>query len=506
MTNPPAEDAALTVEALLRIPHLGSHLVAGHSGRGTRVSWAHVCELSRPWEWVSPGDLLLTIGYGVPREAAEQVRYIEALHHSQIAGVAIGDHPQAPTLSKSMLRAADNLGLPVLRTVREVSFSSIIRAVAAANQSAEYERLVQTLRIYDLVRFALARRDPFGDLMRMIEVEIGCQIHVVDPAGQALLAEAPLPTAAGDAFRADRSRHAGHLTAVTRFEHAGVDYLGVPLPVHDGAFLISSGASEEIPAVAMLHHVGAVLTLEVERRKVASDRQRLLGQSLWERLLEGRADPVIADSELASHRLVAERGLRVVAFHQSRHLSISDVGTRLDDGDIPYLGAERPPDSFLLVPGGEGVLRVLDEAFEGVTPAGCSNSHVGAGMIAEAVREARWSLASAGDLRQLVRYGEQVNLFLPGTVDEARAVVQRILGPLLRYDEEHGTSLLTSLQAFLENNRSWQRTSRTLTVHKQTLVYRMRRVEQLTGQHLNSTADVAVLWLALRAHDIVKPR
>jgi purine catabolism regulator len=36
-------------------------------------------------------------------------------------------------------------------------------------------------------------------------------------------------------------------------------------------------------------------------------------------------------------------------------------------------------------------------------------------------------------------------------------------------------------------------------VHRQTLVYRIERVEQLTGRQLQSTADVAELWLALQA-------
>jgi purine catabolism regulator len=36
-------------------------------------------------------------------------------------------------------------------------------------------------------------------------------------------------------------------------------------------------------------------------------------------------------------------------------------------------------------------------------------------------------------------------------------------------------------------------------VHKQTLVYRMRRVETLTSRSLSDTGDVADLWLALQA-------
>ena len=58
---------------------------------------------------------------------------------------------------------------------------------------------------------------------------------------------------------------------------------------------------------------------------------------------------------------------------------------------------------------------------------------------------------------------------------------------------------------FLGHNRSWKDAAAVLQVHKQTLVYRMRRVEQLTGRHLDDTGDVAELWFALRAADVAAP-
>jgi purine catabolism regulator len=70
---------------------------------------------------------------------------------------------------------------------------------------------------------------------------------------------------------------------------------------------------------------------------------------------------------------------------------------------------------------------------------------------------------------------------------------------VLEYDETHASQLADSLRAFLEENRSWQKAAERLQVHKQTLVYRMRRVEELTSRRLSDTGDVADLWLALQA-------
>jgi purine catabolism regulator len=74
-----------------------------------------------------------------------------------------------------------------------------------------------------------------------------------------------------------------------------------------------------------------------------------------------------------------------------------------------------------------------------------------------------------------------------------------VLGQLLDYDEAHRSDLVATLRTFLEENRSWQRTSTRLHVHKQTLVYRVSRIETLTGRSLSDTGDVAELWLALQA-------
>jgi len=84
---------------------------------------------------------------------------------------------------------------------------------------------------------------------------------------------------------------------------------------------------------------------------------------------------------------------------------------------------------------------------------------------------------------------------------EAERVVSVILGRLLAYDEKRDSKLLRSLRVFLECNRSWQHSATELGIHKQTLVYRIRRVEELTDRRVNSTSDVAELWLALMALD-----
>jgi purine catabolism regulator len=89
-------------------------------------------------------------------------------------------------------------------------------------------------------------------------------------------------------------------------------------------------------------------------------------------------------------------------------------------------------------------------------------------------------------------------LFLPRTLAEGEAVVAAILGPVIAYDEANGTDLLASLEAYFSAGRSWQQGATELGVHKQTLVYRMRRVEKLTNHRLSDFSEQTEFYLALR--------
>jgi len=79
----------------------------------------------------------------------------------------------------------------------------------------------------------------------------------------------------------------------------------------------------------------------------------------------------------------------------------------------------------------------------------------------------------------------------------ARALCQRILDPLARGGE--GADLVHTLRTLVQCGFDRARTSRALHVHRNTLGYRINRIEQLAGIDLDSPRDVARVFLALAA-------
>jgi sugar diacid utilization regulator len=81
-----------------------------------------------------------------------------------------------------------------------------------------------------------------------------------------------------------------------------------------------------------------------------------------------------------------------------------------------------------------------------------------------------------------------------------------VLGPLIAYDEEHNTDLLLSLRALVDADLRVKTAAAALVVHANTLNYRIRRIQDITGRDLRSTRDALDIQLALLIQQIASPR
>jgi purine catabolism regulator len=85
---------------------------------------------------------------------------------------------------------------------------------------------------------------------------------------------------------------------------------------------------------------------------------------------------------------------------------------------------------------------------------------------------------------------------------EENETIQRfamqIIGPLVRYDEDHRGSLMQTLSAYFSHHGNISQTAESLFVHRNTLLYRMERIQELTGQDLNNADMRLALHLSLK--------
>ncbi|CAL9343779.1 hypothetical protein SUDANB37_00347 [Streptomyces sp. enrichment culture] len=86
------------------------------------------------------------------------------------------------------------------------------------------------------------------------------------------------------------------------------------------------------------------------------------------------------------------------------------------------------------------------------------------------------------------------------------ALAERVLGPLLRLDRAERELLLDTLAVWLECDGSARRAGARLYCHRNTVLNRLRRCEQLTGRSLGRPADLVEVALALTARRLLPHR
>ncbi len=80
---------------------------------------------------------------------------------------------------------------------------------------------------------------------------------------------------------------------------------------------------------------------------------------------------------------------------------------------------------------------------------------------------------------------------------ELRSFATEILGELDRQDPQRGAELLATLACYFRENNSPQRTAQSLHVHPNTVAYRIRRVQEITGLRLDTYRDRLMAQVAI---------
>lgn len=494
---------AITVGELAGIPDFRTRVLAGGAGLGREIAWAHICELPDPREWLGEGELLMTVGYPIPAEPGEQGMFVERLARAGIGGILICDQAFAPAISEEMLAAAETHSLPVLLTAYEVPFTTISRTVGEANRSAEHARLLQVLSVYETVRLAMESSSS-ADLFERLGGMLECDFFVLDShSGNSLLADQrEVPAELSAALAEEMARRSEPMPAILRLTSSPGSAAAFLVPASRPAALVAAARGEEMPDLSVLHHVTSVATLEVEKLVAEYERRRRLGSELLAGMVDGRVSADSAAHLLSERKISEETAILACCTGEGRTGEHSDLHVRLELRGVPHLLLRRAPLLTALIPDTPDSVSAFREEIDSSFPIGLSDPIGNVSRAPDAHREAQWALRDAQSSGEpTARYGQNSALspFLPRNLSEAESAVQQLLGDLIEYDETHDSRLVESLRTFLEHNRSWRKAAESLCIHKQTLVYRMRRTTEITGRRLDHTQDVAELWLALQA-------
>jgi PucR family transcriptional regulator, purine catabolism regulatory protein len=497
---------SITVSDLVERPHLRLRVHSGASGLDRNVLWTHVSDLPEPWRWVTGGELLLTNGLSFPKSAKDQVELIHRLLEAGVVCLAIGEKMHCPPLTRTFDRLSDELRFPVLWVEYPLPFGLITRAVAEATLIDQSQRLMRTVRIYDLMRRQTARGLDPGGLLKALSRELGCELHVCTRStGDPWFPHTP---ALNDSIRiavanlSDDSKNvAGGAFGLP--SDGSTSVMLTEIPRHPGAALVTISDPKTPVDAVQTQHAATVVSLELTHSELKLEHQRRYRAVIMTRMLEGRIDWSTMRDQLEEVGL-RENNAVVVSASTSDRSALLNADVWLWRYDIPCITALDAQIFHALVPDDPAVERALSQALGPAGRIGFSGSLRSLSRFSDAAREANWALSSAERLNTAVsRYGTEVAWVGLSNAADAQALVDGMLKPLEDYDRDCDASLVKTLSCFLENERSWKRTADAMHLHRQTVMYRIRRIEQIGGCDLSETASISKYWLALSARKLL---
>ncbi|MFV9504419.1 MAG: helix-turn-helix domain-containing protein [Oscillochloridaceae bacterium umkhey_bin13] len=104
------------------------------------------------------------------------------------------------------------------------------------------------------------------------------------------------------------------------------------------------------------------------------------------------------------------------------------------------------------------------------------------------------AFSDLGVYRLLVRLRETPELW---------TFYRETLSRLADYDTRQGADLIKTLDAYFNHLGNLRATSEALHVHRNTLLYRLERIKEISGMDLDNAEEHFALWLALRAHRVL---
>ncbi|NHI06838.1 PucR family transcriptional regulator [Streptomyces sp. KO7888] len=542
-----------TLASLVHHSALKLTVRAGEDRLDVPVRWAHVSELADPVPYMEGGELLLITALKLDAADPEVMRrYVKRLAGAGVVGLGFAVGVNYDDIPPALVEAAREEGLPLLEVPRRTPFLAISKAVSAAIAADQYRAVTAGFAAQrELTRRTLA--DGPEGLLAALAAQVDGWAALYDASGAVVatapewagrraarltadvqrLRERPAPASSvvGGTGNSEHPENADrvelHSLGTSRRPRSALAVgtaaaLGTAerYAVHSAIALLTLTTERS----RSLHEAGLRIDAAVLRMLLAGepDHARTVAGSLYGGLLDAPFRIVVAESAAARSRAA---GTAQAAGDTGGDTGGDPLGTLTE---IVESAAARSGEAVLAVPEGERLVVLATDG--GAAVAAC----VEYASALEAARPASESL-SGGDDEGLVvglsapsgpiaasaayKQAEQAlsvarrrgrvcvehehlaaGSVLPLLADDAvRAFADGLLRALRDHDATGRGDLVASLRAWLSRHGQWDAAAADLGVHRHTLRYRMRRVEEILGRSLDDPDVRMELWLALKA-------
>lgn len=533
-----------TLTEILQLPCVQAgrpEVVCGEQGLQRPIRWVHVSELTDIASLLRGGELVLTTGIALPNDSRALGRYVRDLDEAGVHGLVVELGRKFASIPTALVNAAKRCDLPVIALTREIAFVELTEAVHRLIVDTRVDQLERAYAINK--RFsALALEGASVQSVLDVATELAGVPVVLENLAHRVLAFAPKngieqALLTGWERRSRTQRPNVGLSAVTDDETWVSAPVGARGSVWGRLVAVCRPDAPAEPLVVAQAAATLALTRLSERDQVSAWAQS--HADLLKRLHErsfASADAVNAEASALGVPLEGRNLIGVAVFYSGpggdgpsgdllQHGHLERMDLIVTDLHISALMQPLDDDGVLLLVSlpstqrTEDVIGELAAKIHADTAAYLldRSATIGVGSLVCSPTDARQTLAEAIHVtvaatasRHEKSFYKLPDIRLRGLLhllrDDSRlqTFVERELGALIEFDQQHGTHHLATLEAYLRSGCNKSVAATRLQVSRPTLYAHIERIGELLDADLEDVEIRASLHVAVLALESVR--
>ncbi len=528
-------------------------VVGGHEGLDRIIKLVNVIEVPDIMDWLIDGELLLTTGYSF-REYPELLEtLIPRMNQAQSAGLAIKTKRYLDEIPQEIVINADKYNIPLLEVPYDLSFSEIIAPILGVVFNKQNKILQKLEQAHKKLMDLALNGSPLEELCKETGKLISNPVAIVDREGVFIVNdECPdkykfeLFFSEGSIEIKQEKLRFGNIKEVKySLEYAPdtnkpltIKAIRIPIIADKYEYghmvaIINTPIFE--PDILTMERAATIAALEFTKRKAIFEIEKSYYNDFLEILLSADFDNV---EEVVNRGRIfninLDKPTAVLIINDSSFNEIEEIqnfmsmnGTRSKEDLLNAINrffrfqgranviAGIKGNNIVVIMGAEDenpavqketVTSLLKYLRESTRPN--MNINIGVGrlntdikMINRSYEDAREALkiAQLSDTAQAIFFDNLgfYKILSEKNRSELEQFVKELLQPVFEYDRSKNGDLIKTLETYYETNRNLKMTSTKLYTHYNTVLYRIKKIEELTGISLDNPENALNLEIAV---------
>lgn len=505
-------------------------LVAGNKGVDREILYIDAMEVPDIIPWIKKNELMITTGYAMNRDEGVLLDIIKAMAKAGSSGIALKTKFFGE-ITQKIKDLANELQVPVIEVPRDMAFINLAnplmkKVVNAQNQKLEFNKAMNEKFLEIQIEGG-----GFQEICAVLGEMLGCVILVADhrqmllgcyPEGEGaerwLAKNAYEDTTIQKQLKEYVEKSKDEIVAASAGERE-IRAMGIYVKNKCNGFLYAVGLKgkfDEMSEIA-LRQAGVYLALEFSKKGLVEQTEYYQDNNFFFDLISGNIQTeedavkrarglkwpsfsyilVVGDidefEKVIRNKTEAEVNIfkdEIMQIHKDvlrRHRQCFFVGNKSDSFHCLFTKDIEKSEILKCM---KEIQRQIYKNYGAWITIGVSTEIFSYHDFIMAYKKARTAI-TIGKKRgkREICFIEDLRLeeafFEMAKMDIFREFVDETLLELKMHDEKYGTPFLETLKTLAEHHGARKETAETLFLHRNTLAYRIRRIEQLTGADLN---------------------